>query len=37
MICLHSSILVGLNKSPFTADLVYKQLKVWPKYDFQLQ
>ncbi len=28
LICLHSSISVGLNRSPFTADLVHKQLTV---------
>ncbi len=28
VVCLHSSISVGLNRSPFTADLVHKQLTV---------
>ncbi len=28
---------VGLNRSPFTADLVHKHWQFWPKYYFQLQ
>ncbi len=36
LIYLHSSISVGLNRSPFTADLVHER-QFWPKYYFQLQ
>ncbi len=37
LIRLHSSISVGLNRSPFTAILFTNNWQFWPKYYFQLQ